>query len=244
LARAFDAPITTNDQSIDRVLAAGLPVLFVFQNGPAPAPLKDAMEKLARENAGNLLVAQVQVRDNPAAAGRYQAAQTPALVAVRGGEVVSRAEPASPADLEKHAAYLLGKGPRPEPARPARRPDYTAPSPAPAPARDGQPRVVTDATFDQEVLRSPKPVLVDFWAPWCGPCRIVEPTVEKLAREMAGRASIVKVNVDENPGLSQRYAVYSIPTMMVVKNGQVVDRWAGALPEPALRSRVEPQLKS
>ena len=103
---------------------------------------------------------------------------------------------------------------------------------------------MTDATFDQEVLRSPRPVLVDFWAPWCGPCRIVEPTVEKLAHELSGKASIVKVNVDENPGISQRYQVYSIPTMMVVKNGQIVDRWAGALPEPALRSRVEPLLKS
>ena len=86
MARAFDTPIITNDQSVDRVLAAGLPVLLVFLNGPAPAPLQAAMEKLARDNAGSLLVAQVQVRDNPATARRYQVAQTPAVAAVRAGE--------------------------------------------------------------------------------------------------------------------------------------------------------------
>jgi thioredoxin 2 len=97
---------------------------------------------------------------------------------------------------------------------------------------------VTDATFDQEVLRSPQPVLIDFWAPWCGPCRMVEPILERLAQEMAGRLRVAKVNVDENPMTARRYGVQSIPTMMMVKNGQIVDRWAGALPEGALRNRV------
>jgi thioredoxin len=98
--------------------------------------------------------------------------------------------------------------------------------------------VVTDATFEQEVLRSSQPVLVDFWAPWCGPCHMVAPTLDKLAGEMAGRLRVVKLNVDENPITAQRYGVQSIPTMMVVKNGKIVDRWAGAFPENALRGRV------
>ncbi|HEX7973542.1 MAG TPA: thioredoxin, partial [Anaerolineales bacterium] len=86
-------------------------------------------------------------------------------------------------------------------------------------------------------------VVVDFWAPWCGPCRMTDPIVQKLAGELAGRVRVAKVNVDENPGISMRYGIQSIPTMMVVRNGQIVDRWAGALPEPALRSRIAPLLR-
>ena len=106
------------------------------------------------------------------------------------------------------------------------------------------PIITTDKTFEQEVLHSSQPVLVDFWAPWCGPCRMVEPVLEKLAREMSGRLRIVKVNVDENPLTAQRYSVQTIPTMIVVQNGRVTDRWAGALPEVALRNRVTSWLAS
>jgi thioredoxin 1 len=101
---------------------------------------------------------------------------------------------------------------------------------------------VADASFEQEVMRSPIPVLVYFWALWCGPCRMTEPIVEKLARELSGRLKVAKVNVDENPMMAGRYGVQSIPTMMVVKNGQIADRWVGALPEPAMRSCVAPHV--
>ena len=91
-----------------------------------------------------------------------------------------------------------------------------------------------------EVIENNDIVIVDFWAPWCGPCRMVEPIVEKLAHELSGRLRVVKVNVDQNPIIAQRYGIQSIPTMMVVKNGQIADRWLGALPEGTLRSRVMP----
>ncbi len=95
----------------------------------------------------------------------------------------------------------------------------------------------TDATFDLEAKAAP-PVIVDLWAPWCGPCRFVGPILEQLSREHAGRLKVVKVNVDENPALSQRFDARSIPTMLVVKDGQVVDRIVGAMPKPQLEARL------
>lgn len=229
--KIFNTPLTTSDQSIDRVLAAGQPVALVFLEGSAPPGLEQSLKQLARDNAGSMLVVQVPVKDSPEAVRRYQVGGFPAVVTVREGKVLSKAERVSGPDVEKHAAFLLGKGPRPAAG------DRNG---VQANATGGKPRTVTDVTFEQEVMRSPEPVLIDFWAPWCGPCRMVEPTLEKLAREMSGRVRIAKVNVDENPQTAGRYGVQSIPTMMVVKNGQVVDRWAGALPEMALRNRVAP----
>lgn len=101
---------------------------------------------------------------------------------------------------------------------------------------------ITDATFDEVVLKSDKPVLVDFWAAWCGPCRMVEPFLERMASDLAGKLRIAKVNVDENQSISMRYGVQGIPTMLIVKGGKIVDRWSGALPEAALRQRVSPWL--
>jgi thioredoxin 1 len=232
----FDSPITTTDQSIERVLAAGLPVTLVFLDGNAPDDLKASMDRQARQNAGQLLVVKLQSKENPASVQRYQVNHTPAVVTVRNGNVVSKAENISGKDLEGHVTFLLGKGPRPALQRTAAQ-ETPRPSQRPAPASQG-PLTVTDATFDQQVLHSSLPVLVDFWAPWCGPCRMTDPIVAKLAAEMAGQLVVAKVNVDENPQSAMRYDIRSIPTMMLVRNGQVVDRWMGALPEPALRSRV------
>lgn len=238
MAVAFDTPLISNDQSIDRVLAAGLPVLMVFLDGPALPAFEQTLERLARETSGQALIVKIQVRDSPATTQRYQVVRPPAVIAVSGGSVLSKIEPASLRQVEEQMNYLLGKGPRPAAPQP---PVQTSEAGAGDPA--GHPLPVNDGSFDQLVMHSAQPVVVDFWAPWCGPCRMVEPTVEKLAREYAGKVRFYKMNVDENPRISSQFAIQSIPTMMVVKNGQIVDRWAGALPEPALRSRVEPQLR-
>jgi thioredoxin 2 len=99
----------------------------------------------------------------------------------------------------------------------------------------------TDDTFDQEADASVA-VLVDLWAPWCAPCRLVAPTLEALAREYAGRLKVVKVNVDENPALAQRFQAFSIPTLVVLRHGREVDRIVGALPKPQLTVRLTPYL--
>jgi thioredoxin 2 len=99
----------------------------------------------------------------------------------------------------------------------------------------------TDATFAYEA-RSSVAVLVDLWAPWCGPCRVLGPILENLSREYAGRLKVVKVNVDENPALAQQFGASSIPTMIVIKGDRVVDRIVGALPASDLKMRLFPYL--
>ena len=243
LSRIFDFPIISGDQSLDRVLGSGLPSVLVFVDG-APAPgLQEAMHRLAREQAGKLLVVQIPMKDNPASARRFGVQRSPAVVAAQEGQAKSQAEGISGQDLEAHAAYLLGTGPRPQPQ--AAQSGGSAPGGRKAPEPEsaaGRPVPASDATFTREVLQSPLPALVDFWAPWCGPCRMTEPILEKLARELSGKLKVVKVNVDENPITPRQYGVQGIPTMLLVKGGKVVDQWVGALPEGALRSRVGRQL--
>jgi thioredoxin 1 len=101
-----------------------------------------------------------------------------------------------------------------------------------------EPIHVTDAEFENKVLQSEIPVVVDFWAPWCGPCKMVAPTLDKLAKEQAGKVLIAKVNTDENPDWAGRYGVQGIPTMLLISGGKIVHRQVGALPEPMLRELV------
>lgn len=101
---------------------------------------------------------------------------------------------------------------------------------------------VTDASFKQEVLESEVPVLVDFWAPWCGPCRMVAPIVDEIATQYEGQVKVVKVNTDENPSVASQYGIRSIPTLMIFKGGQRVDMVVGAVPKTTLSSTLEKYL--
>jgi thioredoxin 1 len=97
----------------------------------------------------------------------------------------------------------------------------------------------TDANFEQEVLKSSQPVLVDFWAPWCGPCRMIAPIVAEISNEYAGKLKVGKLNTDDNQGVAARYGVMSIPTVMIFKNGEMVARIVGAQPKQALTGKID-----
>lgn len=101
------------------------------------------------------------------------------------------------------------------------------------------PITVTDATFSAEVEKSPVPILVDMWAPWCGPCRILAPVIEQLAAEMAGRVRVAKLNVDENPVTSERFQVRGIPALLVFKAGREIDRMVGVQPKAEIMRHLE-----
>ncbi len=97
---------------------------------------------------------------------------------------------------------------------------------------------VTENTFREEVLNAKGVVMVDFWAPWCGPCRMVGPVLEEIAREKGDQLKIVKINVDENPGLAANYNVMSIPNLHIFKDGRLVEQFVGALPKPVIESKL------
>jgi len=107
-----------------------------------------------------------------------------------------------------------------------------------------QPIHITDTEFDQKVLRSAAPVVVDFWAPWCGPCKMIAPVLEKLAAEYDGKITVAKVNTDENPEWATKYGVQGIPTLLFVKGGDVKDRIVGVVPAPVIKSKIDGLLKA
>ncbi len=100
----------------------------------------------------------------------------------------------------------------------------------------------TDSNFQELVLNSDKPVIVDFWAEWCGPCRMVGPIVEEIGKDFEGKAVVVKLDVDSNPGVTQQYGIRNIPTILYFKNGEVADKQVGAVPKSTLVNKLEPLL--
>jgi len=232
MSRVFDVVLASSDLSLDRALGAGLPVVMVFYEQGLPGGMRQTLDDLAREYAGKILIITLTRSDAPQAISRFAVRQFPAMVATRDGQAVMRQENIRPEELRPHIAHLLGEGPAPD-SRPAEQP-----ASSPKQTRARAPVNIQETEFEREVLKADRPVLVDFWAPWCGPCHMVAPAVEALAREHGQSLKVVKINVDENPGLSGQYGIMSIPTMIVFKGGREVDRWMGALPENALRGRV------
>ena len=103
---------------------------------------------------------------------------------------------------------------------------------------------LTDGNFQREVIESQKPVLVDFWAPWCGPCQAMGPVISELADEFQSRAVVAKIDVDNNPEMAARYGIRSIPTLMIFQNGKITDQMVGTMPKKALAQKLEDRLQA
>ena len=235
--------IHTNEQSIDRVLAAGAPVLLVFwsKRTSLPTSLDDTLDKMAQQYAGKAVIAKVDVDAERNLAAKYAPPSLPAILLMRNGKEDATLAGDDLARTGDWLAYAVDGKPRPQQS--AARPAAQAGSTQTGSGQTGSttPITLTDANF-QQVISGPAPVLVDFWAPWCGPCRMVAPSVEQLAREYAGRAVVGKLNVDENPATQRRYQIMSIPTLYIFKNGQVVDQIVGAQPLSVLQQRLARQV--
>lgn len=234
----IDTIIHTNEQSINRVLQTGLPLVLIFWSPQAPVPtaIDSQLTQAAARYAGKLLIAKVDTSAERGLVERYQVRQTPALVMMRAKQVeTTLTVPLQAQSIEAWLRYLVEGGARPQ--------QMTSPDPATTtpPRTSDKPITLTDANF-AEIINGPGPVLVDFWAPWCGPCRMVAPTVEQLARDFQGRAVVGKLNVDENPRTAQQYQIMGIPALYIFKRGQVVDQMVGVQPATVLQQRLGRQL--
>lgn len=262
----IDAPVHTSEANLPRVLGAGVPVVLVFwRRDCAPCDqLAPALDRLAKEYAGRALVVKVNVDDEPSLMRRYGVTQLPTIVFIKDGNTqVTSIGAASEKDIAAWVNYVIdGTGLRPPtPAGPSvpvaaaqprtsqppqpQQPPKPPPRPAQEPTRTSakaEPVTLTDATFDEAIRTSKVPVMVDFWAPWCGPCKMVAPSIAELAKEFAGQAIVAKVNVDDNPRVAGHYGIQSIPSLLIFKDGQVVDQIVGAQPLQALRQRLSRQV--
>jgi len=208
------------------------PVLLMLTRGTTLAT--DVNKALEQAEKDGVKVVKIDVTKNPEFESEFKVGKHPVLVTFHCGEVISRRSRPWAHDVEdiaKKAKTLI-------PVTTTQDTEGEEESMSNAIIQDA-PVHVTDASFEEVVLKSELPVLIDFWAEWCGPCRMVAPILDKLAKEFAGQVRIAKVDVDQNQMLAQQFQIQSIPTLMFVKEGKIVGRSAGAAPEPALRDVIQ-----
>lgn len=228
-------PVLTSAEDVEAALNTSEPILILAWQDKAPRrDVEIALAEAAQQHRGRLQAFIVDAREAPGLAERFDLGSNPVLIGWYDGEAHIRRNKPWNTDVTGIATDLLALVPvEAAPDEPDGEDDEQQ-----VVASD-KPVHVTDQTFMQEVMESPLPVVIDFWADWCQPCKMVAPILEKLAKEYAGRVRIAKVDVDANPILSTQFQVQSIPTLMFVKNGKIVGRSAGAAPEPAIRDVIE-----
>lgn len=214
---------------MDEVLTGTEPVVLVLNHGEGlAADINKALDEATRKG---VQVIKVNVNENPAYGEQFEVGKHPVYVVWHCGEIISRRSRPWATDVQEMVKGAMKL------ATPTQTPANDAPSKQEVIADDA-PVHVTDKTFEELVIKSKLPVLVDFWADWCQPCKMVAPILEKLAKEFKGKIRIAKVDVDNNPMLSAQFRIQSIPTLMFVKSGKIVGMSAGAAPEPALRDAI------
>ena len=222
--------VTLDDSSIKDVLKQKLPVVLFLFNGSheSDKPLQDAVQRAAKKYSDTLVFGCLDVSAYPELHKKYDSLQTPAIVTLTKGlfgrKTKSYGERIRPADLRAHVDYLLDLGPEPVDAF-----DDTPPEPAKPSGKGAQ--HISDRDFNRLVLKSKKPVFVDFWAAWCGPCRSIAPFIDQMAQEYAGRVQIVKLNTEENRLTPAKFQIQSIPTFITYLDGEVFERRSGASPQ-------------
>jgi thioredoxin len=222
---------TVNDAELEALLNGTKPVLILFSDGNGLRSEFATAFKKSSETPGQVIFARIDPKENPRAAARFDIGDKPVMIGwYCGSELARRSRPWG-TDIPLAIEMLQNASKIDLPPVEQKEPELID-KPV---IIETEPIKVTDATFEQEVLNSQVPVVVDFWAAWCGPCRQVAPIFDKLAKEYAGKVRVAKVNVDENPALSQTFRIMSIPTIMMIKNRTIVFNQAGALPEPVMR---------
>lgn len=215
---------------LHEILGDTEPMVLMLTHGESVAA--DLSKQLEQAEKDGLKVYKINVDEEPDFAEQFEVGKHPVLVTWHCGEVIGRRNRPWATDASEMIKQIK-----------------TLTTPANLPSNGNadetaeivtdKPVVVTDDTFDAMVIKSEVPVLVDFWAAWCGPCRMVAPILDKMAQEFAGQVRIAKVDVDANPTLSREFQIRSIPTMMFVKGGKVVGLSAGAAPEGAIRDAIK-----
>lgn len=239
IAQADTPLLIANAGELEGYLKSPLPILLYLYGGETlRADVKTELEKAAKEQCGRILVIKADTSRAPEVAEFFELGKHPLLVGWFNGEQLGRRNRPWATDIQGMVDVLLAHAPS-APGGAVKDNDKDK-NKKPV---DIKPIKVTEATFEQEVIKSALPVVVDFWADWCGPCKMVAPILEKLAAEFAGKIRVAKVDVDANQNLAQAFRVMSIPTMMFVKNGKIVGQQAGALPENVLRDAINQLIK-